>query len=612
MPVSDGRNKTRTAAVAGVALLISTALTMPPVAAGPTPSDCPESKPIGELSPGMVGTGWTVSSGTEPEAFSAEILGLLHDGIAPGRDMIVVETSGAAIAAAGGVWQGMSGSPVYVDDELIGAVSHVLSSGPSDVAGLTAAKDLFKLLEYPEATTADRRASRRSAGSRRDGSIITSSGAEVGNPARYRRLRLPLSISGVTDRAVNRLASTLRREHAPLTAYAGSSARAAFGGPPPATLGAGDSFSATLSYGDVTFATIGTTSLVCDGKAVAFGHPLNWTGNTEMGANAAETIGIIEDSEKGPYKLAKVQGLAGTVDQDRLAGVRASLTDTPSVVPVVAEVTADNTDSTQRGRSYGVLDKIIPSLAFYHLIGHIDSTYDQITGGSSDVTFTIEGVIEGGAEFKVRRTNLYSTHEDISIASSHELERYLWTLFTQPFEEIDFTEVKVKADVHEAQNDYRIRKVRVSKNGSRFKVVRDELKVEGGDILDLRVRVRDPERVIHKFEMQLKVPKKARGRGYIAVSGTGESFGDEDSISCFFQGDICVVDLPKGIDSFEGVLDFLENRDTSNVLRSVLVVGRRQADADRVELDSPVKGFDYISLDFPGGNRGGIEPRDAR
>ena len=609
--MSVGHYRIRLVAVLGAALLVSIAVIAGPVTAGPAPIDCPESKPIGELSPGMSGIGWTVTEGTEPESFGAEILGLLHDGIAPGRDMIVVETSGAAIDAAGGVWQGMSGSPVYVDDELIGAVSHALTSGPSDVAGLTPAKDLFNLLDYPDATAA-RKSNKRSSESP-DGSIVTSSGGRVGNADSYRRLRLPLSVSGLTGRGVRRLSNTIRREKAPYTAYAGSSARAAFGGPPPATVGAGDSFSATLSYGDVTFATIGTTSLVCDGKAVAFGHQLNWTGKTELGANAATTVGIIEDPEQGPYKLAKVRGLAGTVDQDRLAGVRAQLSDIPAVSPVVTEVTAENLGLTQRGTSYGVLDKIMPSLSFYHLIGHIDSTYDQITGGSSDITFKIKGVTEGGDEFIVKRTNLYSTHEDISIASAHELERYLWTLFSQPFEEIDFTKVRATAIVREEQRDYRIKNVRVSKNGSRFHDVRNRLKVKGGDELDLRVRVRDQAGVIQRFEMHLKVPGRARGNGYIVISGAGNFFGEDDGISCFFQGDVCVVRLPKGIDSFEEVLDFLEGRAPNNVIQAELFVGRKQGDADRIKLDSPVKGFDYIPLDLPGGGDDGEPvPRFSR
>lgn len=577
--------------------LVVTAL---PAGAGPAPIDCPESKPVGELTVGMAGTGWTVSTGTDPEPFDAEVLGVLKDGVAPGRDMIVVETSSPAISDAGGVWQGMSGSPVYVDNELIGVVAYSLSTGPSTVAGLTTAKDLFNLAGYPVEPPA-----RSSAGTYTQPSQIRSaSGESVGNADNYRVLRLPLQISGVTPRAVNRLTKTLRREKAPFTAYAGSSSSPSFG-PPAATVGAGDSFAATLSYGDVTFATIGTTSLVCGENAVAFGHPVSWTGRTEMGANAATTVGIVEDSAAGPFKLAKVQGAAGTVDQDRLAGVRARLTEFPEIAPVVAEVSAANTGITQKGKSFAVLDKVVPSLAFYHLIGHMDSTFDQITGGSSEVTFKIKGVTGDGTPFEVNRTNEFSTHEDISIASSHELERSLWTLFTQPFEDVHFTKVRVEASLTEVQSSYKVRRVRVSKNGGKFRGV-NELKVKGGDQLDLRVRVMNVDREIEKVDLALKVKRGSRGNGFITVAGSASDAFDDGGLSCFFIGDICKADLPRGVDSFDDVLNFLESRDTNSILRAELQVGRRVGDSDKAELDAPVSGSDYISLDLPGGRGGGI------
>ena len=87
--------------------------------------------PVAEVEKGMVGTGYTVSEGTDPEPFSVEVLGVMEDGIGPGRDLIVVNTSSPAIDAAEGIWYGMSGSPVYIDDEFVGALAYGLSYGAS-------------------------------------------------------------------------------------------------------------------------------------------------------------------------------------------------------------------------------------------------------------------------------------------------------------------------------------------------------------------------------------------------------------------------------------------------------------------------------------------------
>src|SRR5262245_40862802 len=131
-----GRGRSRRATVAIGAGL--TALTLGPVApvdAAPTAPDtpgaplqaadgCPAAFPVTDLTVGQTGEGLTVETGTTPDPFTVTILGVLDDGIAPGVDMILAETASPALERAGGVWAGMSGSPVYAEDgRLIGAVA---------------------------------------------------------------------------------------------------------------------------------------------------------------------------------------------------------------------------------------------------------------------------------------------------------------------------------------------------------------------------------------------------------------------------------------------------------------------------------------------------------
>ena len=130
--------------VAALALASAGLMSVPATAQVVAPEDCPAAMPTAEVVKGMTATGFTVSDGTEPEPFDVEVLGVLQDGVAPGRDMIVVDTSSPAIEEAGGIWFGMSGSPVYSDDgRLIGAVAFGLSFGSSSVGGLTPARDMM-------------------------------------------------------------------------------------------------------------------------------------------------------------------------------------------------------------------------------------------------------------------------------------------------------------------------------------------------------------------------------------------------------------------------------------------------------------------------------------
>ena len=109
------------------------------------PGACADILPLSSVSKGDIGEGWTVVEGTDPQPFDAEVLGVAHDLVAPGRDVIIVRISGATVDAGGGVWAGMSGSPVYIGGELAGALAYGFSFGATDIAGLTPAEDMSHL-----------------------------------------------------------------------------------------------------------------------------------------------------------------------------------------------------------------------------------------------------------------------------------------------------------------------------------------------------------------------------------------------------------------------------------------------------------------------------------
>src|SRR3954464_14078448 len=114
-----------------LALPVSLAGVTPLVAGATTQMD------VKDIRPGMVGIGHTVFDGTHVEEFKANILGVLRNVIGPGRDLILAKLEGGPLANTG-VIAGMSGSPVYIDGKLVGAVSYSLGSFPKEaIAGIT-------------------------------------------------------------------------------------------------------------------------------------------------------------------------------------------------------------------------------------------------------------------------------------------------------------------------------------------------------------------------------------------------------------------------------------------------------------------------------------------
>ena len=580
--------------VAVPAVVLATTVVAAPVAAQVSaPVDCPQIRPTPtqeEIEEGITGTGFTVSQGTDPEPFDVDVLGVLDNGVAPGRDMIVVDTSSPAIDRAGGIWFGMSGSPVYDDaGRLLGAVAFGLSGGPSSIGGLTPAQDLDQLLDYPAGQTAEPAAvvplsgtlERRVAAREGSGSTNFS----------FRRLRAPLSVSGLTDRGYDTLAKAIRREGGNyVVSRTGSSAAAPEPGSEPGTLGAGDTFAAAQSYGDITFGGIGTTSLVCDDRAVAFGHPFSWSGRTELGANLGMTQTIVDDPLFGPYKLASITESAGIVDQDRLAGIRALLGPGPQLRTVNSSVSAPDIPRSQDGSSQGVTDDIVPILGFYHLFGNIDVAFDQIGEGHSRVAWTVTGLTESDEPWSLSRSNLYSSRFDISIESSVEVLNQLSRLLNNRFTEIDFTSVELDATVEEGRSGYRIAKV-LHKTRGGFKGGRIA-RVRPGSTLKLRVMLDgiggSPNRTV---SLKVNVPRNFRS-GFMEIQG-GSSGG---SFACFEEFGPCSSRTGK-VDSFEDLIETLEKAPKGNDLSATLSIPRsKKQRTDTARLDGVVSGFRFLSL----------------
>lgn len=560
---------------------------------------CPEQEimPVEELRRGMVGTGLTVSSGREVESFQAEVLGILPDAIAPGRDLIVVETSSPTIDRVKGVWFGMSGSPVYFQERLMGAVAFGLAFGPSPIVGLTPAEDMVRVLRYPSGTmgTASRtpaslaptRIAVPTGMRRRIASHTDLSEAQMDRG--FRRLRVPFAVSGVSSRGLERIARVIEEEHLPLIPYSGTSAASNQAGGDP--LNPGDSFAAALSYGDITAAGIGTTTMVCGGSALAFGHPFFWEGRTLLGANHADTLAIVDDEVFGAYKLATVAEPIGAVDQDRLAAIRADLTGTPTLIPITSTVSALNTGLSRDGATDVVASRFVPFLTFFHLFTNIDSLFDQIDEGGSSLSWSITGTRETGDPWELSRSNLYVSEFDISVDSSFEILTNLFTLLENDFEDIEFTGVDIDATVEEEIKLYNIEKVLVSLNGGEF-LERRRMRVRPGDTIDLRVTLlSNPESTERIVDLSVVVPRKGRFSD-ATVGVTGGSFG-EFGLECFFFGEECASN--QKVESFDDLLETLANAPHNNDLLASLRGPRGGVKGQDVEaLDRVVTGQKHI------------------
>ncbi len=337
--------------------------------------------PLAEVAPGLRGTGWSVFQGSEPEAFDVEVLGLWHDAVAPDTSYILARLSGRGLEDTG-VIAGMSGSPVYIDDRLIGAVSFGWPMSQEAIAGITPIEQMRRLR-----------------------------GAEAGAPP-----------SGPGTPLVD-LETLARAEFSPtLLERAWAAARprpdgtgtgllwtgAGFAPQGRALLGRalgaelvpagrapqldgeiapGDAVAAVLMTGDLQLAATGTVTDRSGDELLAFGHPFLGLGDVRLPMTKAEVVTVVS-SRMQSFKLANLGPVVGAFDLDRAPGVRARLGLEAALVPLTVAVRG----SREAHYDLAVVDlpQLVPALVATGVVGAVDATTQAAGVGTVDLTARLE------------------------------------------------------------------------------------------------------------------------------------------------------------------------------------------------------------------------------
>lgn len=511
-----------TAFFSALAMIVSGAaatLATSPVPAGATPTEgCDVPFPVAELADGDLVTGLTVSSGTTPEPFSGEILGVLENGIAPGLDMVIARLESPALEAAGGIWQGMSGSPVYADDgRLIGAVAYGLAWGSSPVAGITPFADMER---YLDTTTAPANIRIDDATARKiaDETSVTKRQAGQG----FAQLPMPRGVSGVRPPRLELTRRTRngKRAYLPSGTYAlGSASGESAAGID--TVVAGGNIAAVLSVGDVAEAGVGTATSVCGDRVVGFGHPMAFTGRTSLGLGAADAIYVQEDPLGVPFKVANLGEVGGTITDDRLAGIAGTFGQALTTVRFRSEVRYQGRDRV--GDTDLFVADWLADIAFFGNIANHDRVIDAIQGGSETQSWRITGTDARGSQFTLRYTDRYRSGQAVVMPAAFHLPDLLWTLSTFPG--VTVTSVTNRADVSPDTRKYRISRVHQKLRGRWVNRTWSTAKVKAGKRLKLRVRLVATDGSARNVRYQVKVPKRFAGHtGAVRLAGGDSSW----------------------------------------------------------------------------------------
>src|SRR5471032_3329457 len=237
---------------------------------------------LDDLKPGQRGEVWTVFQGTEPEPFGVEVTGVVRNALGPGKSLILCQLTDPRVQNMGAV-AGMSGSPLYIDGKLAGALSYQIQRFETvRYAGFTPAADLA---EVQAKSTPELHAE-----------PITLATPD----STYRALQPAFTLSGLSPAVAELFAPRFAAVGLSATALGGSSTFSGDTQNPKiensAPLRPGAAVSVALVTGDITLAGTGTVSSVTGNHLTAFGHPMLSLGEVELPMCAAEIVTILPSS----------------------------------------------------------------------------------------------------------------------------------------------------------------------------------------------------------------------------------------------------------------------------------------------------------------------------
>lgn len=414
----------------------------PASAAGATPAAPADILPYDQVRSGMKGSGRTVLHGDAVESFEAEILGKL-DRIGPGQNLIIAKLTNPVLERTG-VLEGMSGSPVYVDGRMIGAVAYSWGFARETIAGIT---PIEEMLAIPDATSSEGRSSGSptayvlpgSAGSRMDLLDPARAGARFDAIlARFTRgqaasafppLGVPVSVSGVSaswlssripDSGGGALRFRVGGGGSATTAGTGGSPRiapASSNGAPPSSRGlaAGDAVGAQLVRGDIDFTAFGTVTRVSGDRVLAFGHPFLQLGPVDLPMTRARVETLLP-SLASSFKMMSPTDVVGAFRQDRVSGMAGRLGISARMVPV--KLTLQSEGRPSRTLSYEVVsDPVLTPVLLYLTIGGVLQSLEKAAGDAS-IELLDGSILVLDAERKADVSNFFAGENSVLEASA--------------------------------------------------------------------------------------------------------------------------------------------------------------------------------------------------
>jgi len=475
--------------------------------------------PVDELRPGMVATGRTVFEGDRIDDFKAHILGVLRNVIGPSRNLILARLEGGPLATTG-VIAGMSGSPVYIDGRLVGAVSYSLGQFSKEpIAGITPIDEMIQAatlpaprrqsasVDLPTPLTPDSlRASLRQAfswvrpfaESPSDVQVLSGGTPVSGIGALLRPIATPITLAGFAPSVADPVIAGFRDQgFLPVLAGGGGQNGSSRPGP----LRPGDPIGVALMTGDMELGATGTVTEVIGDRVYAFGHPFYNLGPTAFPMTRAY-VHVVLPSLLSSSKIASTGDIIGTVSQDRATTIAGTLGAGPTLIPITLNLKSERGTRKTFHMSM-VRDQLFTPLLSYLSILNTLSSYERENGVAS---YALRGSAKVKGHQNLAFEDLFSGDQPSNGAAASVVAP-INLLMRNAFEDVDFESLTLDIEASEQARSATLERVWL-----------DGARVRPGTTVDIKVLLRTFRGEEVTRMTPVRIPANARGSVTILVA----------------------------------------------------------------------------------------------
>jgi hypothetical protein len=362
---------------------------------------------IDQIHAGMRGVAYTVFEGVKPESMDVEVLGVLRNVNGPKGDIILVRLHGTKVEYTG-VVAGMSGSPVYLDGKLAGALAFRIGEFSKEpIAGVTPIASMLEINALDRSPAEEAAAARPAVSNAAGKTAAPGDAVTLGNStqdyANYLKpIETPLVFNGFSEDAVRRFAP----EFATAGIMPVMGAGAVSNDKQPEPLEPGSAVSAILVRGDMDIAATCTVTYIDPQRLLACGHPLLQFGAVDLPMNKAQVLATLA-SPMNAFKIVNTTEEAGVFVQDRHTGIMGVFNKQPEMIPVTLTI---NGGAQKKEFHYEVLNN--PRLSPVAIMATVFNALHGVNEYGEEITYSLSGSINVKGFPEVALKNMFAPSEN--------------------------------------------------------------------------------------------------------------------------------------------------------------------------------------------------------